>query len=422
MQAVKNTLVKILRASERYTHLDMVYVAHGSFWVLFGQVASNLLSLVLVIAFANLLPKETYGLYQYILSLAGILNIFTLTGMNTAVARAVAAGEEGAFRTSVSYQLKWNLLQFLAFLGLGAYYFYNGNTAIALSFLIFSLASPLSQAFNTYSAYLYGKKEIRLSNILGVLTTAAYVLGMLAVILIGGEIIWMVAAYALITLMANLAFYIYTLRAFAPSRGTDARETLRYGRELTFISILDPIVSQIDKIILTHYWGSAQLAMYSLATAAPSRATTLIKSWVGLALPKFAAKSPAELNSVFYTRIFQGLLLGALCTAGYFVLAPYLFTFLLPKYLDALQYSQILSISFIVAIPNRYISQLLASQKLSKVIFSNNLVQVTIRIASYVGFGIWGGLMGLVLAQVLNSFIGLAANIIVWRSWSSRIN
>jgi len=79
---MKNRLVPFLRWSEKYTKLDMVYLTKGGFWMTLSQVSSNMLSLLLVIAFANLLPKETYGLYRYILSLAGMLNSLSLTGMN----------------------------------------------------------------------------------------------------------------------------------------------------------------------------------------------------------------------------------------------------------------------------------------------------------------------------------------------------
>ena len=71
--------------------LDLKYFASGGFWTTLGQGINAILAFALTIAFANMIPKETYGIYRYILSIAGILNIFTLKGMNTAVVQAVAA-------------------------------------------------------------------------------------------------------------------------------------------------------------------------------------------------------------------------------------------------------------------------------------------------------------------------------------------
>ena len=414
MENWRNKAYGALRWSEKYTQADMVYLAKGNFWQVSGQVVSNVLSLALIFVFANYLPKETYGLYRYILSLAGILGIFALTEMNQAIGQAVASGDDGVLRASVRYQLKWNTLQIVAFFGLGAYYFYNGNTPIALSLFAIGIFSPLAQAFNTYGAYLDGKRQFRLNNIFSVISTAIYVISMMTVIIISGDIVWLIVTYSVVTFLTTAALYMTTLRIFKPPT-TEASGALKYGRELTFISWISPVVSQIDKIILTHFWGATQLALYSLSMAVPGRATSFIKSLADIGFVKFSTKTPEELNKVFYIRIFQGLSIGAICTIGYIAVAPYLFQYLIPKYLDALFYSQLLSVSFLFAMPNRYISLLLSSQKFSRIIFINNMIQNAIRLCSYIVLGIWGGLLGLIIAQISNSLISLLTNIFMWR-------
>ena len=240
-------------------------------------------------------------------------------------------------------------------------------------------------------------------------------MGILTAILLSGEVIWLITAYAVTTFAPTLFFYIFILRKFKPPVVADARDTLKYGRELSFIRLLGPITSQIDKIILAHFWGTAQLATYLLAMAVPNRATSLIKNWIGIGFPKFAAKTPKEINTVFYRRIFQGMSVGAVIAILYVLFAPYLFKYLLPQYLEGVLYSQILAISFVFAMPNRYISLLFESQKLSRLIFVRTMIQSVIVILLYVVLGIWGGILGLVIAYVLNSFIGMLVNIVMWR-------
>lgn len=404
----------LLRFSERYTKTDMVYVARGGFWISFGQAAASILSLLLVIAFANLLPKETYGMYRYILSLAGVLNIFALTGMNSAVARAVAGGDEGALSASVRYQLRWNIFMCGTFMALALYYALAGNLLLAGAFVVLGIFVPPTLAFNTYGAYLEGKKEFRLASIYSVISTFIYSAGMLAAIYFSGEVLWLIGAYATTTFAATAFFYFYVLRKFKPPKSS-ADETLRYGRQLTFIGFMEPIAAQVDKIILTHFWGPAQLAAYSIALAIPNRAQSFIKGWVGLGFPKFAEKTVPELNTMFYTRILQGMALGALIALAYVALAPYVFRYLLPQYLDALGYSQILALTLVFAMPNRYISLLFTSQKLVKRIFVNSALLLTIQITLLVLFALFGGITGLVVAYVVNAAIGVIVGIISWR-------
>lgn len=392
----------------------MVYLAKGGFWMTFGQATSNIIAFLLTIAFANLLPKETYGMYRYILSLAGVLNIFALNGMNSAVARAVATGHDGALRTSIKYQLRWNLLMLAGFFVLSGYYFINENYLFATSFLILGFFVPFTLALNTYGAYLEGKREFKLANISSVISSLIYATGILAAILLRGEVVWLIAAYAVTTFFSTLFFYIVILRKFKPPI-TDAGETLKYGRELTFIGFIEVIASQADKIILAHFWGPAQLAVYSLAMAIPGRLTSFVKILVGLGSPKFATKTPKEINTIFYKRILQGMSIGAVMAILYILLSPYLFKYLLPKYLDSVFYSQILAISLIFAMPNRYISLLFVSQKLSRVIFTNNIILIIIKIILYVVLGIWGGILGIIIAYVVYSLIGILVGIATWR-------
>ena len=62
----KNSVYTFLRKTEKYTKTDMVYLASGGFWLSIKTALSILIALSLSIAFANLLPKETFGEYKYI--------------------------------------------------------------------------------------------------------------------------------------------------------------------------------------------------------------------------------------------------------------------------------------------------------------------------------------------------------------------
>lgn len=417
MEKIKSAANYFLDEGEKYLKVDTKYLARGGFWVLIGQIGTQLISFGLVIFFANFLSKDTYGLYRYILSLAGIFYIFTLDGMNTAVGQAVATGDEGALRPAVRYQLKWNLLMTLALLLLSGYYFLNNSWTLAISLATIGAFAPMTAAFNTYGAYLGGKKEFRLSNILAIISTLIYAVGMVVVVLVSGEVVWLILAYSLTTFLASFMLYLFTIHKFRPPLNSTTNVT-RYGRQLTLIGLLGPVVSQIDKIILTHFWGPAQLAVYSLATAIPGRATSLIKDWVDIVSPKLAAKTPQEINRVFYKRIIQGLSIGLVLTIIYVIISPTVFKYLLPKYLDTVFYSQLLALSLIFAMPNRYLGLLFTAQKLPKVILTNSVTQNFIRLFLYIVLGVWGGILGLVWAQVINTFVSFVTSIIIWRRFS----
>jgi len=55
-----------------------------------GKVELFLISFAAMVAFGNWLPKEAYGTYQFVLTGLGLLGIFSLPGINTALIKSTA--------------------------------------------------------------------------------------------------------------------------------------------------------------------------------------------------------------------------------------------------------------------------------------------------------------------------------------------
>lgn len=395
--------------------IDLQYFVSGGFWTGLGQFVNGLLSFLLVIVFANLLPKETYGVYTYLLSLAGFFTIFTLSGMNAAVLQAVASGNEGIFKSSVKHQIKWNTAMTAVLFGLAGYYFWQNNYTFAVSLAILGIASPLTNALNTYGAFLIGKKNFKLDSLFSSFSILVYSLGMIAAVLVSKEVWWLILAYSLTTLGTNIFFYFKTLQIYNPPE-TASPETIKYGWQLTFIGFISPIVGQIDKIILINFWGPTELAVYFLARAMPDRVYLYIKELISVGLPKLADRTIEDINAVFYKRIFQGLMMGILVAGAYILISPILFKYLLPKYLESIYYSQLLSLVFIFAAPARYIGSLFTIKKMVRPVVIANLIANIFKIILYIVLGIWGGIMGLVITELIFQAAGLVINIALWKS------
>ncbi len=414
MPTPKETYHKLLNYGTEFLGLDLKYFVSGGFWKTIGTATTNILAALLMIAFANFLPKETYGLYRYILSLIGILTMFSLTGMNAAVTQAVATGNGGALKASVKYQLKWNFLMIFASWMLAAYYLWQQNTDISIALFILGFITPFTYTFNTYGAYLEGKKDFKRKSIFLIWSSIIYVAGMLPAIYFGKKMLWLIAAYAITSLLSNLFFYIKTLKIYNPPENKSP-EAITYGRHLTYLNFINPILGQADNIILGHFWGVGQLAVYSLARVMPDKIGPFIKQIIGVGLPKLAQKTVENIEKVFWKRIFQTLGLGALLAAGYILLSPLVFKYLLPKYLESIFYSQLLALTFIFIAPIGYVGNIFISQKMVRPIALSSISANIIKTILYVILGIWGGIIGLVLAQLIYYFIIFFVNIALWK-------
>src|SRR5665213_2588964 len=171
---MKARITSLLRWSERYTKTDMVYLASSAWWGNLGLVMQSVLSLLLAVAFANWLAPETYGVYQYILSLSALVAAISFSGMNSAVTQAVARGYEGVLRASVRTQLRWAPVPAALTLAVAGYYLFQGNSTVGLGLIVVAIGTPLVQSFNTYSAFLQGKRAFRQSFFFNLFINAAY--------------------------------------------------------------------------------------------------------------------------------------------------------------------------------------------------------------------------------------------------------
>ena len=159
MERIKNRTISILRWSERYTKTDMVYLFRNSLWVFVGQAATSLSAFIVMVVLANLVDKETYGEYRYIISAIALLAIFTLPGLDTALTQSTARGFEGQLHTAVHTKIRWGLVATVIAWTMGGYYAYQGNNGLALSFAVVGTLMPVYGAYFTYFFFLQGKQR-----------------------------------------------------------------------------------------------------------------------------------------------------------------------------------------------------------------------------------------------------------------------
>jgi O-antigen/teichoic acid export membrane protein len=153
--------ITIIDRLSKLFRTDVHYIVKGGFWLTVAKVLSTLASLISSVAFANLLPEETYGVFRYVLSIAMILAIPTLHGIETALARSVAKGCEADFEKALQTRLRFGSLGALASAAVALYYWFAGDNTLALSFLIVTVFVPFMDSFHLYAALLNGQKKFQ---------------------------------------------------------------------------------------------------------------------------------------------------------------------------------------------------------------------------------------------------------------------
>ncbi len=321
---MKERAIRLLRWSEKYTKTDMVYLAHGGFWLGLAQFVSTLSTFLLSVAFANLLSPALYGTYKFILSIYALLIITTLSGMDSAVTQAVSRGYEGTLNLGSKKKMQWGTLGGLIALSIAFYYYLNGNTQLTALFAITALFVPFAESLDIYNSFLFGKKLFSIQskyNLINILITLVLTTG---AIVLTKNIYWIVFAYFFSITVPNIFFIWLTNKYYKTNNSVD-QDTIKYGKNLSAVNIISLIFAQLDKVLVFHYVGAVDLAVYSLATAPNDQIKGLLKNLNTLAMPKYSERSGAEVRENIWHRIFKLTFFLVIIVTGYIILVPYFF-------------------------------------------------------------------------------------------------
>lgn len=409
MNALRTRLYALLRSAERYTRIDMVYLAKSGSLLTGADAILAVASLGVSVLVAAFVPKETFGIYRYLIALAGIAAAVSLSGMNNAIARAVALGREGSFVQSLRLQARFALVQILVLGAIAAYYFIKGNATYGISLTAIALISPAASVLNTYSAFLNGKKDFwrmawwRVEG--GLLQSAMLV----AVIFTSPTVLALVIAYFLTSLVTNGFFLWRTFKVYKP-KGPAEQKDLTYGKHLSVMNAAGILASQLDALLIYHLLGPVSLATYSFAVLIPDRLRAFAGFIPSSALPKLANRTPEERRATLGKRILLISLAMTGAALVYALLAPIGFKIFFPQYLDAIPYTQFASIFLLSAIPTYLFAVLTAegsARSMYIVSLTTPFVKIIMSVIGIMVFGIGGAIGARILAGVFDGALSL---------------
>jgi len=406
---MKSKATQLLKWSEQYTKTDMLYLAKGGFWLSLGSFISNVSVLIIAIAFANLLPKEIYGTYKYVISIATIFSFFTLQGMSDSIIQSVARGYEKMFIEVTKTKLRWGLLGGFAGLLAAAYYYLNGNMLLATSFTIVAVFIPVWNTFNIYNSLLTGRKRFDISTKYHFVSQIFILATTVGALLLTDNLFILLATYFSSWSLVRIFFYFRTLRVYPLNKKADL-DVVSFGKHLSFARILSATAEQLDKILLWHFIGPIGLATYFFALAPVKVLGEPLKNIAALALPKLSTQNVERIKNTLLQKISLLFFVSVPVIAAYIFAAPYIYALLFPQYLDAVIYSQLFALSLLLA-PKVFIRQTLVAQKKKKELYQLQtiipIVKIVLLLTLLPTYGVLGAIATLILVDFVNLFVNL---------------
>ena len=400
---VKERIIRLLSWVQGYSRTDMIYVAKGSFWLILGRAVVFILSFLVMIAFSRFVSKEFYGTYRYLLSLAGLISLFSLPGINVSLARSVAKGFEGSILPALKEKMRAGVLGSLILLGMGFYYFFHQNFVLFFALVIIALFFPLVNALVVYLPFWQGRKRFDIQSKYLVSAQLCASLVLIAAVFFSRDLLLVVISYfASFSLCRSILLHL-TLGKVA--RSDKDPEMIPWGRHLTLMGFLANLADQLDKILLWHLLGAASVAVYSFAWM-PIQKMRGFFPVAQLALPKLSPKKISDTKQKVFRLFWQLFLVSCPLALGYMLVVPWLYRTFFPHYTASIAYAQVLSV-FIIFLPVSLISTSLVAAARKKELYFMSvltpLLKIILLLILVPLYKLWGAVYAIAASQFFNA-------------------
>ena len=340
MTNLKLKIHTLLRWSERYAKTDMVYLVGQSSWLLLGQIFIFIFSFILAWVFANYLEPAVYGTYKFALTVATLASITSLTGMGTAVARAIASGDNVDLSKIMRLKITAGTVGATAIFGLSIYYLYQGNTELSLLYAILAIWIPFFDSFGDFQYILQGRQKFDKHTLYRIIQRSVVTFCTAISVLLSGDLVVVTFSYFASLTMVSFILWKSTIRQNTLHTPSDLTDIKNFGLKLSAMNVFYIGANHIDKLLIYHFVGPAQLAAYFFAVALPGEVNGMLSNLSTVAFPRLVGKDSHHFKLALLKKISLYVLLLSVPIGIYISMAPWLFNFFFPSYTDAVYITQ----------------------------------------------------------------------------------
>ncbi len=375
---------------------------HNALYITIGRFGALLASLAVVTTMAARVPREVVGSYNYLIATLSILSLSTLPGMNNALVRAVAQGNDGSVWPMLRARLRWGMLGTLAASVIGAWFLLSGNSSLGWAFVVSAPFVPLTDTFSVFAMnYWQGKKRFGVSASVTVIYFVGLALGSIPILLLSNNLIVIVAGVLGVqTIVGILVFLTVRRQAVGP----ESDSSLSLGFHLTAMQILRTISENLDKIFVWWLLGPTATAIQTFAATPimkvfqllPIGTITLPHLSTHLHTPELKRSILRKTGALFLLTIPM-VIFGIAC-------APFVYSILFPNYPESVIYFQIMFMCVAFA-PVGLLRAALTAFGKTRTLYISEISTHTAKFLALFGLGIPFGLLGLAWsAPIIGAF------------------
>lgn len=371
----------------------------GGSWLFLERTILMAKGFVLSVLFANFLPKEIFGQFQFLIATLGVASIFALPGMGTAIVRGIAREQMGTYSRGVRDIFWWSFLGSLLIVIVALYGYLKGQVDIFGLLLFSALIFPLFSISGTWRYYYTGKENFsqmaKISFILECITLILIVL----TVSIGPSVTLLGLVYIFGILFTTIPLVL--ILKYKTEKGDVDQTNIAYGKRLSVSSGVSGLSNNYDKLLVGQFLGFAELATYNIAFLIPEQIKVVVTSFMIPYLPQF---SKTDYRAKLIGLFGKFLLVSFVFAGCYILISPYFFEFFFPKYTEAVFLTQVVAAGLLLAVPFIIIETYFKAQEADQVILISTLVGLIVSILGIFALAPMYGIMGIVVSKIVSYY------------------
>jgi len=311
------------------------YTLKNAPWALMTSLSKGLSTYVIIILLSKVYGLAAAGQFRLLLSIVGILSLFTLLDTNKVAIKYLVMGKRGIIRPLMLNQMRWGLMGSVAGILTALTFYLKGNelwpSILAVAFLL-----PLTFPTRLHGQILQARKDFRLLAIWNIIKFLALTLLAVAIAYFHADIaIFFIGYYVLMT-----AFHVFYMSRFDEAYEQAAPDADKYVKESVFLSstgLFPILLEHSDKFLISYFFGLEALGLYTIGVSTG-------RLFLHFTKPVLTIFYPVLVNKKFDALVLLGIfailtMIGG--TAAYFT--EYYYTYVLQgSYMDAYPLSAVI--------------------------------------------------------------------------------
>lgn len=292
-------------------------IAKNTSYNFVGALIPLAISIVTIPIYLKLVGIERYGVLSISWIFLGYFGLFDLglgraTTQRIAVLKSAPAQQSSdTFWTALCLNIAIGVIGACALWAATAAFFGYGfkldaqlRAEAVESLPLLALSVPVATITGVLTGALQGRERFASVNLVSTLSTAAFqILPLLLVMMVGPRLIWVLSAAVMTRIIAALILWYRCRNEFLADtkpvfNRAEVKSLLKFGGWVTVTSMCAPLLVMVDRVFIGGLIGAQAVATYSIAIQLAQRMTMLAQALTGATYPRLAGLDRAAADSL----------------------------------------------------------------------------------------------------------------------------